>query len=65
MRKFLLSLAVLFSAPIAFSQQQEGLFIDKNPDTFSKNGKYAVETLDGCFILSETYPSSEFPHLAL
>lgn len=63
MRNFLLSLAVLFSAPIAFSQQQEGLFIDKNPDTFSKNGKYAVETLDGCFILSETYPSSEFPGL--
>ena len=63
MRKFLLSLAILFSAPIAFSQQQEGLFIDKNPDTFSKNGKYAIETLDGCFILSETYPSSEFPGL--
>lgn len=54
---------MLLPAQFSFSQQQEGLFIDNNPEVFSKNGKYAVETFDGNFILTETYPSSAFPRL--
>ena len=62
MRKFLLSLAVLFSAPIAFSQQQEGLFIDKDPDLYSQWVKYAVETVDNNYIVFETYKTPEVPN---
>ena len=62
MRNFLLSLAVLFSAPIAFSQQQEGLFIDKDPDLYSQWVKYAVETVDNNYIVFETYKTPEVPN---
>ena len=53
-RNSILFLALMFSLHLSsFAQQRGFFFTERDPGHYSINGKFSVETVDGCYIVSE------------
>ncbi len=53
MRKLILFITVVTIQLSALAQQRGFFFTERNPAYYSSNGKFSVETDDGCFIVTE------------
>jgi hypothetical protein len=53
MRKLILFIAVALIQISLFSQQRGFFFTERDPSHYSSNGKFSVETYDGCYIVTE------------
>lgn len=53
MRKLILFIAVALIQISLFSQQRGFFFTERDPTHYSSNGKFSVETYDGCYIVTE------------